>query len=165
MRSTSDTDRHHHRLGVPCRIWSAGAVLPTRDHGPMAPLDGNPGDGVSAERASRGRISARIAAVAESATLAIDGKAKALQAAGEDVVGFGVGEPDFPTPAHIVEAAVDACRDPKNHRYTPAPGLPELREAIAAKTGARHWSCGRGGPGDRDQWRQAGRSGGVRHAA
>ena len=67
----------------------------TRDHGPMAPLDGNPGDGVSAEGASRGRISARIAAVAESATLAIDGKAKALKAAGEDVVGFGVGEPDF----------------------------------------------------------------------
>ena len=107
----------------------------TRDHGSMAPLDGNPGDGVSAEGASRGRISARIAAVAESATLAIDGKAKALKAAGEDVVGFGAGEPDFPTPAHIVEAAVDACRDPKNHRYTPAPGLPELREAIAAKTG------------------------------
>jgi aspartate aminotransferase len=106
----------------------------TRDHGPMAPLDGNPADGVSAEGASRGRISARIAAVAESATLAIDGKAKALKAAGEDVVGFGAGEPDFPTPPHIVEAAVDACRDPKNHRYTPAPGLPELREAIAAKT-------------------------------
>jgi aspartate aminotransferase len=106
----------------------------TRDHGPMAPLDGNPGNGVSAEGASRRRISARIAAVTESATLAIDGKAKALKAAGEDVVGFGAGEPDFPTPAHIVEAAVVACRDPKNHRYTPAPGLPELREAIAAKT-------------------------------
>ena len=100
----------------------------------MARLDENPGDGVSAEGVSRGRISARIAAVAESATLAIDGKAKALKAAGEDVVGFGAGEPDFPTPPHIVEAAVDACRDPKNHRYTPAPGLPELREAIAAKT-------------------------------
>ncbi len=100
----------------------------------MAPLDGNAGDGGSAGGASRGRISARIAAVAESATLAIDGKAKALKAAGEDVVGFGAGEPDFPTPPHIVEAAVDACRDPKNHRYTPAPGLPELREAIVAKT-------------------------------
>jgi aspartate/methionine/tyrosine aminotransferase len=81
-----------------------------------------------------GRISQRIAAVAESATLAIDAKAKALKAAGEDVVGFGAGEPDFPTPAHIVEAAVEACRDPKMHKYTPTPGLPELRKAIAEKT-------------------------------
>jgi len=81
------------------------------------------------------RISARIAAVAASATLAIDAKAKALKAAGEPVIGFGAGEPDFPTPAAIVEAAAAACRDPKNHRYTPVPGLPELREAIAAKTG------------------------------
>ena len=80
------------------------------------------------------RISARIAAIEESATLAVDAKAKALKAAGEDVIGFGAGEPDFPTPAHIVEAAVDACRDPKNHKYTPAGGLPELREAIAVKT-------------------------------
>ena len=83
---------------------------------------------------SRARISARIAAVAESATLAIDAKAKAMKAAGEDVIGFGAGEPDFPTPAHIVEAAAAACRDPKNHRYTAAAGLPELREAIVAKT-------------------------------
>jgi aspartate aminotransferase len=81
-----------------------------------------------------GRISERIAAIAESATLAVDAKAKALQAAGEPVIGFGAGEPDFPTPAHIVEAAAEACRDPKNHRYTPAGGLPELKEAIAAKT-------------------------------
>lgn len=66
--------------------------------------------------------------------MAIDAKAKALRAAGEDVIGFGAGEPDFPTPTHIVEAAVAACRDPKNHRYTPAAGLPELREAVAAKT-------------------------------
>lgn len=80
------------------------------------------------------RISDRLASIAPSATLAVDAKAKALQAAGENVVGFGAGEPDFPTPAHIVEAAVDACRDPKNHRYTPAGGLPELKEAIAAKT-------------------------------
>ncbi|MGH9055353.1 MAG: pyridoxal phosphate-dependent aminotransferase [Acidimicrobiales bacterium] len=80
------------------------------------------------------RISQRISAVAESATLAIDAKAKALKAAGEDVIGFGAGEPDFPTPAHIVEAAVAACKDPRNHKYTPAGGLPELREAIAAKT-------------------------------
>jgi aspartate aminotransferase len=80
------------------------------------------------------RISSRAGAVSESATLAIDAKAKALRAAGEDVISFGAGEPDFPTPAHIVEAAVAACRDPKNHRYTPTPGLPELREAIAVKT-------------------------------
>ena len=80
------------------------------------------------------RVSARIAAIAESATLAVDAKAKALKAAGEPVIGFGAGEPDFPTPAHIVEAAIEACRDPKNHRYTPAGGLPELKEAIAAKT-------------------------------
>lgn len=80
------------------------------------------------------RISQRIGSVAESATLAIDAKAKALQAAGEDVIGFGAGEPDFPTPAHIVEAAVAACRDPKNHKYSAAAGLPELRAAIAAKT-------------------------------
>jgi aspartate/methionine/tyrosine aminotransferase len=84
--------------------------------------------------AAMGRISARIAAVSESATLAIDAKAKALKAAGEDVVGFGAGEPDFPTPQHIVDAAVAACSDPKMHKYTPTPGLPELRQAIAAKT-------------------------------
>ena len=80
------------------------------------------------------RTSARLAAIAESATLAVDAKAKALKAQGLNVIGFGAGEPDFPTPANIVEAAVAACRDPKFHRYTPAAGLPELREAIAAKT-------------------------------
>ena len=84
--------------------------------------------------ALRQRISARIAAVSESATLAVDAKAKALKAQGEDVIGFGAGEPDFPTPAHIVEAAAAACREPRNHRYTPAAGLPELRDAIATKT-------------------------------
>ena len=88
-------------------------------------------------RGSERRVSARLSAIAESATLAVDAKAKALQAQGEDVIGFGAGEPDFPTPAHIVEAAVAACRDPKNHRYTPAGGLPELKEAIAAEDQAR----------------------------
>ena len=83
---------------------------------------------------SDARVSRRIAAIAESATLAVDAKAKALKAAGEPVIGFGAGEPDFPTPAAIVEAAVVACRDPKNHKYTPAGGLPELKEAIVAKT-------------------------------
>lgn len=80
------------------------------------------------------RIAARVAAITESATLAVDARAKALKAAGESVIGFGAGEPDFPTPPHIVEAAVEACRDPRNHRYTPAGGLPELKEAIAVKT-------------------------------
>jgi aspartate aminotransferase len=80
------------------------------------------------------RLSRRVAAITESATLAVDARAKALKAAGEPVIGFGAGEPDFPTPAHVVEAAVAACRDPKNHRYTPAGGLPELKEAVAAKT-------------------------------
>jgi aspartate/methionine/tyrosine aminotransferase len=81
-----------------------------------------------------GSVSARLASVGESATLAITNKAKELRAQGEPVIGFGAGEPDFPTPAHIVEAAAAACRDPKNHRYSPAAGLPELREAIAAAT-------------------------------
>ncbi|MCX6526501.1 MAG: aminotransferase class I/II-fold pyridoxal phosphate-dependent enzyme, partial [Actinobacteria bacterium] len=80
------------------------------------------------------RVSARLAAIAESATLAVDAKAKAMKAQGHNVIGFGAGEPDFPTPEHIVEAAVKACRDVKYHRYTPAAGLPELRQAIADKT-------------------------------
>ena len=82
------------------------------------------------------RISKRIAAIAESATLKVDAKAKALQAEGKAVISYAAGEPDFPTPAHIVEAAIAAAKDPKNHRYTPAVGLPELREAIAIKTKA-----------------------------
>ncbi|WP_158573978.1 pyridoxal phosphate-dependent aminotransferase [Streptomyces triticagri] len=80
------------------------------------------------------RISARIGAISESATLAVDAKAKALKAAGRPVIGFGAGEPDFPTPDYIVEAAIEACKNPKYHRYTPAGGLPELKAAIAAKT-------------------------------
>ena len=80
------------------------------------------------------RISRRIAAIAPSATLAVDAKAKALKAEGKPVIGFGAGEPDFPTPDYIVEVAAEAVRDPKNHRYTPATGLPELKKAIAEKT-------------------------------
>jgi aspartate aminotransferase len=80
------------------------------------------------------RISARIAAISESATLAVDAKAKALKAAGRPVIGFGAGEPDFPTPDYIVEAAVEACRIPRFHKYTPAGGLPELKAAVADKT-------------------------------
>ena len=83
---------------------------------------------------AKSRISRRIGAIAESATLAVDGKAKALKAAGRPVIGFGAGEPDFPTPEYIVKAAIDAASKPANHRYTPTPGLPELREAIIAKT-------------------------------
>jgi aspartate aminotransferase len=80
------------------------------------------------------RVSARVSAISESATLAVDAKAKALKAAGRPVIGFGAGEPDFPTPAYIVEAAQRACAEPRFHKYTPAAGLPELRQAIAAKT-------------------------------
>ena len=80
------------------------------------------------------RISRRVGAVSPSATLAIDAKAKAMKAEGLDVVGFGAGEPDFSTPEEIVEAAVAACRDPRNHRYTPTAGLPELRRAVVDKT-------------------------------
>nr|WP_211287244.1 pyridoxal phosphate-dependent aminotransferase [Georgenia soli] len=89
---------------------------------------------MSASTTSKSRVSARLAAIGESATLAVDAKAKALKAAGRPVIGFGAGEPDFPTPDYIVEAAIAAAKDPVNHRYTPAKGLPVLREAIAAKT-------------------------------
>ncbi|SIO90528.1 pyridoxal phosphate-dependent aminotransferase [Nocardiopsis sp. JB363] len=82
----------------------------------------------------RPRVSARISAISESATLAVDAKAKAMKAEGRPVIGFGAGEPDFPTPDYIVEAAVSAAREPRFHRYTPAGGLPELKKAIAEKT-------------------------------
>ncbi len=82
----------------------------------------------------KSRVSKRIAAIAESATLAVDSKAKALKAAGKPVIGFGAGEPDFPTPEYIVNAAIGAAKNPANHRYTPTPGLPDLREAIVKKT-------------------------------
>ncbi|MDY5402750.1 MAG: pyridoxal phosphate-dependent aminotransferase [Trueperella sp.] len=84
----------------------------------------------------RTRVSQRLAALQPSATLAVDAKAKALKAAGQPVIGFGAGEPNFPTPAHIVAAAIEAASDPKNHKYTIAEGLPELRAAIAQKTKA-----------------------------
>jgi aspartate aminotransferase len=89
---------------------------------------------MSSEQRQARRVSMRVGGIAESATLAVDAKAKAKKAAGEDVVGFGAGEPDFPTPAPIVAAAEKACTDPKNHRYTPAGGMPELKQAIADKT-------------------------------
>ena len=79
-------------------------------------------------------LSRRVGAIAPSATLAVSAKAKALKAQGKPVIGFGAGEPDFPTPKHIVDAAVEACRVPANHKYSPTPGLPALRDAIVAKT-------------------------------
>jgi aspartate aminotransferase len=91
-------------------------------------------EATASPRPQHRRISARVSAITESATLAVDAKAKALKAAGRPVIGFGAGEPDFPTPGYIVDAAVEACRDPRNHRYTPAGGLPELKAAIAGKT-------------------------------
>jgi aspartate/methionine/tyrosine aminotransferase len=96
------------------------------------PSQETPSRGTSSTRGHA--VSRRVGAVAESATLAIDARAKTLRAAGEDVISFGAGEPDFPTPEPIVEAAAAACRDPRNHHYTPTAGLPELREAIATKT-------------------------------
>src|SRR5438445_12668591 len=84
--------------------------------------------------AAHHRISERVGAITESATLAVDAKAKALKAAGRPVIGFGAGEPDFPTPDYIVKAAVEAAAQPKYHRYSPAAGLPELKQAIADKT-------------------------------
>ncbi len=86
------------------------------------------------DRSAIRRVSTRVGGICESATLAVDSKAKAMRAAGRPVIGFGAGEPDFPTPPQIVQAAVAACTDPANHRYTPAAGLPELRAAVATKT-------------------------------
>jgi DNA-binding transcriptional MocR family regulator len=96
----------------------------------MDPMSDHP----PAPSTPRSRVAHRIGSIAESATLAVDAKAKALKAAGRPVIGFGAGEPDFPTPGYIVDAAVAACPAPANHRYTPAAGLPELRSAVAAKT-------------------------------
>jgi aspartate aminotransferase len=119
----------------------SGEVEPTaRDRGaPEGPCEHEPMTDapVSSPAQSTGskpRVSRRIGGIAESATLAVDAKAKALKAAGRPVIGFGAGEPDFPTPGYVVEAAVAAAQDPVNHRYTPAGGLPVLKEAIVAKT-------------------------------
>jgi aspartate/methionine/tyrosine aminotransferase len=93
-----------------------------------------PGEFNSGASVAQRRISARVGAIEESATLAVAARAAAMRAAGAPVIGFGAGEPDFPTPDHIVEAAARACADVRYHRYTPNAGLPELREAIAEKT-------------------------------
>jgi aspartate/methionine/tyrosine aminotransferase len=130
------------RVGDRIRRIVPDPTLLTCEHGgTAAPPDTNTQAHTQAHRPETtnsgvivSRISGRIAAIHESATLAVDAKAKALKAAGEPVIGFGAGEPDFPTPAHIVEAAVAACRDPRFHRYSPTAGLPELRDAIATKT-------------------------------
>ena len=104
---------------------------------------------------SESRVSRRIAAIAESATLAVDAKAKALKAAGEPVIGFGAGEPDFPTPEHIVDAAVAACQNPANHRYSPTRRAPRAPRCNCRKDRARLGLPVRGGPGARHQRRQA----------
>ncbi len=98
---------------------------------PASPAPASP---AAAAPTTARRVSTRVGSIAESATLAVDAKAKALKAAGRPVIGFGAGEPDFPTPEHVVAAAVQAARDPRNHHYTPAAGLPELRAAIAEVT-------------------------------
>ena len=81
----------------------------------------------------RAPLSQKLSAIAESATLKVDAKAKALQAAGRPVISYAAGEPDFSTPQFVVDAAAEALLDPANYRYTPAVGLPVLREAIAAE--------------------------------
>jgi len=110
--------------------------VPTPRSGNRADADTTMGGMSSSSPSSSAlhRVSGRIGGIAESATLKVDAKAKALKAGGRPVIGFGAGEPDFPTPDYIVEAAVEACRDPRNHRYTPAGGLPELKAAIVEKT-------------------------------
>lgn len=110
-------------------------------------------------------LSERINRVAPSATLAVDSKAKAMKAEGIDVIGFGAGEPNFPTPAPIVAAAAEAVQDPKNYRYTPTAGLSELRKAIAEKNVARFRLRSRSEPGYRNQRRQAGRVLGIPNPA
>ncbi len=108
--------------------------------GPATIVDNDSGGIVKVEQIeggahiTRDRLAQRMSEITDSPTMAIDAKAKALKAAGEDVIGFGAGEPDFPTPDHIVEAAARATRDTAYHRYTPAGGLPDLRKAIAVKT-------------------------------
>ena len=122
--------------GAPRRSPNRSAPA-RRNPGPVAGAAASTMVGMTTTPASTPRdrrVSNRIGAIAESATLKVDAKAKALKAEGRPVIGFGAGEPDFPTPDYIVEAAVEACRDPKNHRYTPAGGLPELKKAIAEKT-------------------------------
>src|SRR5680860_316565 len=128
MPSLSRTEPGRHlfevrtRLSKPVRGWNDSRMT-------EEPMDPEPTEHVTSRR-----VSARIGGTAESATLAVDAKAKALKAAGRPVIGFGAGEPDFPTPDYIVEAAVEACRNSAWHRYSPAAGIPALREGIAAKT-------------------------------
>ena len=117
-----------------CRFAADCASMTAMSAGPQFAPGDSPVGAASRVADSPPGVSRRIAGVEASATLVIDAKAKALQEAGIDVISFGAGEPDFPTPAAIVEAAVAACRDPKSHHYTPTAGLPALREAIAAKT-------------------------------
>ena len=120
----------HSRMSQPTEPTAAPPSPKSPSTGPFTGPSTGPSTGPFTGR----RVSARIGGIAESATLAVDSKAKALKAAGRPVIGFGAGEPDFPTPDYIVAAAVEACADPRNHRYTPAGGLPELKQAIVDKT-------------------------------
>jgi len=116
---------------TPAPAGPPAAASTSAPSGPPAATGNDPG---RSRPAGERRVSARVGGIAESATLAVDAKAKAKKAAGEDVVGFGAGEPDFPTPEAIVAAAEEACADPHNHHYTPAGGMPKLKAAIVAKT-------------------------------
>src|ERR1019366_9158011 len=130
-------DTRDRGFGGDTRDRGFGGLRPPRGHGGMgSPVPGGQGGPSPRDKIEHmsTRVSARVSAISESATLAVDAKAKALKAAGRPVIGFGAGEPDFPTPDYIVEAAARAWPVPRFHHYTPAAGLPELREAVAAKT-------------------------------
>jgi aspartate aminotransferase len=133
VESTGRTEGESKRP-LPGMVAASAPVAAASTMGCMSEASIDTATGTTATSPRARRISRRIGAIAESATLKVDARAKALKAEGRPVIGFGAGEPDFPTPAYVVEAAVDACRDPKNHRYTPAGGLAELRQAIADKT-------------------------------
>jgi aspartate/methionine/tyrosine aminotransferase len=122
------------KMDVMSSASAAQPAAPSTTPFATAPPATTPSTTASSLGSPRARISRRIGGIAESATLAVDAKAKALKAAGRPVIGFGAGEPDFPTPDYVVQAAIAACSVPANHRYTPAAGLPELRAAVAAKT-------------------------------
>ena len=124
------TPRSGNRADADTTMGGMSSSSPSPSSGPSS----EPSSGSSSGPSALHRVSGRIGGIAESATLKVDAKAKALKAGGRPVIGFGAGEPDFPTPDYIVEAAVEACRDPRNHRYTPAGGLPELKAAIVEKT-------------------------------
>src|SRR4051794_32067385 len=134
--------RRSRTSGRSARWAQVGARAGECEHGRMTPPASSSSSASTSQPPSQPssgattgrRVSERVGGIAESATLAVDAKAKALKAEGRPVIGFGAGGPDFPTPGYTADAAVEACRDPRNHRYTPAGGLPELKKAIVDKT-------------------------------